>query len=129
PLTYTEDEDEVFLGRSVTQHKHVSDETARRIDDEVRKIIDAAHDTARELLTEHRDKMDMMADALMKYETIDTAQIDAIMEGREPPPPEHWNDNAPSKGDGPGGGQAEAAPSARDEDEAAPPIGGPANQT
>ncbi len=127
PLTYTEDEDEVFLGRSVTQHKHVSDETARRIDDEVRKIIDAAHDTARELLIEHRDKMDLMADALMKYETIDTEQIDAIMEGREPGPPEHWNDNRSGKGDGPGGGQAEAA--ASDEDEASPPIGGPAGQT
>jgi cell division protease FtsH len=132
PLTYTEDEDEVFLGRSVTQHKHVSDETARRIDDEVRKIIDAAHDTARELLIEHRDKMDMMADALMKYETIDTKQIDAIMEGREPGPPEHWNDNPSGKDDGPGGGKAEAAVAtggASDEDEASPPIGGPAGQT
>ena len=128
PLTYTEDEDEVFLGRSVTQHKHVSDETARRIDDEVRKIIDAAHDTARELLIEHRDKMDIMAEALMKYETIDSAQIDAIMEGREPGPPEHWNDNPSSKGDGPGGGEAEVA-SAGDTDEASPPIGGPAGQT
>ena len=128
PLTYTEDEDEVFLGRSVTQHKHVSDETARRIDDEVRKIIDAAHYTARELLIEHRDKMDIMAEALMKYETIDSAQIDAIMEGREPGPPEHWNDNPSSKGDGPGGGEAEVA-SAGDTDEASPPIGGPAGQT
>ena len=118
----------MFLGRSVTQHKHVSDETARRIDDEVRKIIDAAHDTARELLIEHRDKMDIMAEALMKYETIDSAQIDAIMEGREPGPPEHWNDNPSSKGDGPGGGEAEVA-SAGDTDEASPPIGGPAGQT
>jgi cell division protease FtsH len=128
PLTYTEDEDEVFLGRSVTQHKHVSDETARRIDDEVRKIIDAAHDTARNLLTENRDKMDMMAEALMKYETIDTEQIDAIMEGREPGPPENWGNNPSGKGDGTGGGEAEATAGA-EEDEASPPIGGPAGQT
>jgi len=129
PLTYTEDEDEVFLGRSVTQHKHVSDDTARRIDAEVRQIIDTAHQRAVDLLTEHRDKLDMMAEALMKYETIDTAQIDAIMEGREPNPPAHWNDGPSGKGGGPGGDQPQGSGAGdRDSDDPSP-IGGPAGQT
>jgi cell division protease FtsH len=92
PLTYTEDEDEVFLGRSVTQHKHMSDDTARLIDEEVRDIIDAAHGRARDLLEAHLDQLHLMADALMKYETIDKKQIDQIMEGREPDPPEDWQE-------------------------------------
>ena len=92
PLTYTEDEDEVFLGRSVTQHKHMSDDTARLIDEEVRDIIDAAHGKARDLLESHLDQLHLMADALMKYETIDKKQIDQIMEGREPDPPEGWHE-------------------------------------
>jgi cell division protease FtsH len=92
PLTYSEDEDEVFLGRSITQHKNVSDETARRIDLEVREIIDAAHGKAKGLLESHRDELHMMADALMKYETIDGHQIDQILEGHEPDPPKGWQD-------------------------------------
>ena len=93
PLTYSEDEDEVFLGRSVTQHKHVSDETARLIDEEVRVIIDAAHARAKSLLEENSEQLHLMADALIKYETIDGEQIDQIMEGREPDPPEGWQDS------------------------------------
>jgi cell division protease FtsH len=92
PLTYSEDEDEVFLGRSVTQHKHVSDETARRIDVEVRDIIDAAHNEARDLLEDNLDQLHLMAKALMKYETIDNHQIDQIMEGHEPDPPDDWQE-------------------------------------
>jgi cell division protease FtsH len=92
PLTYTEDEDEVFLGRSVTQHKHMSDETARLIDEEVRDIIDAAHGKARDLLEAHLDQLHLMANALMKYETIDRKQIDQIMQGQEPEPPEDWHE-------------------------------------
>ncbi|NRB71044.1 MAG: ATP-dependent metallopeptidase FtsH/Yme1/Tma family protein [Xanthomonadales bacterium] len=129
PLTYTEDEDEVFLGRSVTQHKHVSDDTARRIDAEVRQIIDSAHDHAKQLLVDNRDKLEMMAEALMRYETIDTAQIDAIMEGREPGPPEHWSDNNGSTGDTGDGGGATAAAAADQERDDPAPIGGPAGQT
>jgi len=90
PLTYGEQEDEVFLGRSVTQHKTVSDETAKIIDDEVRVIIEAAHATATSLLTENTDKLHLMAKALMRFETIDSAQIDQIMAGKEPDPPEGW---------------------------------------
>jgi cell division protease FtsH len=92
PLTYSEDEDEVFLGRSVTQHKHMSDDTARLIDEEVRDIIEAAHRKAQDLLESHMDQLHLMAGALMKYETINNRQIDQIMEGREPDPPEDWND-------------------------------------
>jgi cell division protease FtsH len=93
PLTYTEDEDEVFLGRSVTQHKHMSDDTARLIDEEVRSIIDNAHGKARDLLEKHLEQLHIMANALMKYETIDKKQIDQIMSGREPDPPADWTES------------------------------------
>ncbi|HSX59069.1 MAG TPA: ATP-dependent zinc metalloprotease FtsH [Tahibacter sp.] len=91
PIAYGEQEDEVFLGRSVTQHKNVSDETARKIDEVVRSILDKAYAQATQILTDNRDKLDVMAKALLQYETIDALQIDAIMEGREPPPPKDWN--------------------------------------
>jgi cell division protease FtsH len=97
PLTYTEEEGEVFLGRSVTQHKQVSDVTVHAIDEEVRKIIDTSYAEATRILTENKDKLQAMAEALIKYETIDSIQIDAVMAGREPPPPEEWtNDGPPS---------------------------------
>ena len=121
PLTYSEDEDEVFLGRSVTQHKHVSDDTARQIDLEVRTIIEAAHGKAKQLLDENIGKLHLMADALMRYETIDTGQIDQIMEGREPDPPEGWQD---SNGDSAGGVEAKTD----EEDKDRTSVGGPAEQ-
>jgi cell division protease FtsH len=93
PLTYSEAEEEVFLGRSVTQHKHVSDDTARKIDAEIRLIVDAAHKVATDLVIANRDKLELMTDALMKYETIDIKQIDQIMEGNIPDPPEGWDDS------------------------------------
>jgi cell division protease FtsH len=96
PLAYSEDEDEVFLGRSVTQHKHMSDDTARLIDEEVRDIIDAAHGRARDLLESHSQQLHLMAAALMKYETLDKDQLDQIMDGREPDPPEDWQDSEPA---------------------------------
>jgi cell division protease FtsH len=95
PLTYAEDDEEVFLGRSVTQHKHVSDETARKIDIEIRSIVDSAHRTAQDLVIANRDKLELMTEALLKYETIDTNQIDQIMEGKVPDPPEGWDDSGP----------------------------------
>ena len=97
-MTYAEDDEEVFLGRSVTQHKHVSDETARKIDIEIRTIVDAAHRTAKELIVANRDKLELMADALLKYETINTKQIDQIMEGKVPDPPEGWEDSGSDDG-------------------------------
>jgi cell division protease FtsH len=126
PLTYTEEEGEVFLGRSVTQHKQMSDETARRIDEEVRQIIDTAHQVAVTILTEHRDKLDMMADALIRYETIDSPQIDQIMKGQEPDPPKGWTD-----GDTPPSSPPNKPPKAPATGEAGGPstIGGPAEQT
>jgi len=93
PLTYSEDDGEVFLGRSVTQHKHVSDETAHTIDEEVRTIIDRNYARAETLLKENVDKLHAMAEALVKYETIGDIQIKDIMAGREPRPPEDWDDS------------------------------------
>ena len=102
PLSYDENEDEVFLGRSVTQHKNVSDETHRLIDKEVRKIIDGAYTRAREILTDQDKQLHLMADALMQYETIDARQIDQIMDGDEPDPPAGWDDgDKPPRSPGP----------------------------
>ncbi|MEZ5536795.1 MAG: ATP-dependent zinc metalloprotease FtsH [Thiolinea sp.] len=96
PLSYSEDEGEVFLGRSVTQHKHMSDETAHAIDQEIRDFIDRNYQRAENILKENMDKLHAMAQALMKYETIDRNQIDAIMRGEEPPPPSGWSDDGES---------------------------------
>ncbi|MDG2536687.1 ATP-dependent zinc metalloprotease FtsH [Dyella jiangningensis] len=93
PVTYGEEEDEVFLGRAVTQHKNVSDETARKIDEEVRAILDRAYSRTKELLTDNIEKLHVMADALLQYETIDAHQIDDIMAGRIPGPPADWSKN------------------------------------
>jgi len=93
PMVYSEDEGEVFLGRSVTQHKGVSDETNHAIDREVRSIIDKNYKIATNILAEHRDKLEAMADALLKYETIDRGQIDKIMEGKPPGPPSDWDES------------------------------------
>jgi cell division protease FtsH len=90
PIAYAEDEGEVFLGRSVSQTKNVSDETARRIDEVVRGILDRAYARSKQILTENMDKLHVMAEALLTYETIDAHQIDAIMEGRRPGPPADW---------------------------------------
>jgi cell division protease FtsH len=92
PLAYSEDEGEVFLGRQVTQTKHMSDETAHAIDEEVRRIIDTSYERAKQILTARMDKLHAMAAALVKYETIDEPQITDIMEGREPRPPADWKD-------------------------------------
>lgn len=92
PLTYSEDDGEVFLGRSVTSHKQVSDVTVHTIDEEVRNIIDRNYVRAENLLKENEKKLHVMAKALMKYETIDQGQVKDIMAGREPKPPEDWND-------------------------------------
>ena len=100
PLTYSEDEGEVFLGHAVTQHKNVSDGTAHAIDEEIRAIIDRNYDRATRILTDNLDKLHAMADALMKYETIDAHQIDDIMAGKPPRAPEDWEDDKPVSGGG-----------------------------
>ncbi|EEW09306.1 ATP-dependent zinc metalloprotease FtsH [Vibrio mimicus] len=98
PMLYAEDEGEVFLGRSVTQTKHMSDDTAKLIDDEVRKIIDRNYERARQIIVDNMDIMHAMKDALMKYETIDAGQIDDLMARkaviREPA---GWGDQAKSQ--------------------------------
>ncbi|MDF1930388.1 ATP-dependent zinc metalloprotease FtsH [Legionella pneumophila] len=90
PLTFGEEEEEIFLGRSVNKHKEMSDRTAQQIDDEVRAIIDRNYQRAKEILETNIDKLHLMAQSLIKYETIDTNQIQEIMSGKEPTPPEDW---------------------------------------
>ena len=122
PLLYGDEEEEVFLGRSVTQHKNVSDDTARAIDEEIRSFIDRNYERAEDILKENLDKLHAMADALMKYETIDQEQIGDIMAGRPPRPPADWDDDTPP---GPGLKAEEEAPAA---DSQEGPIGDPAGQ-
>lgn len=98
PLTYSEEEQEVFLGHSVTQHKNVSDETAHLIDEEVRSIIDRNYQRAQGLLDGNMDKLHVMAETLIKYETIDSDQIDDIMAGRSPRAPRDWDEEGETGG-------------------------------
>ncbi len=107
PLAYSEDEGEVFLGRSVTQHKNVSDITAHIIDEEIRHFIDYNYERAEQILKDNLDKLHKMTDALMTYETIDRNQIDDIMAGKEPREPKGWSDIDPSDPDD--GGEKPAA--------------------
>jgi cell division protease FtsH len=93
PLMYTENDGEVFLGRSAASPtKSVSDDTAEAIDHEVRTIIDECYTRAQEILESNRDKLELMKDALLEYETIDAEQINDIMEGSRPRPPADWSD-------------------------------------
>jgi cell division protease FtsH len=128
PLTYAEDEGEVFLGRSVTQHKQVSDETAHVIDEEVRNVIDRNFERARRILGEHLQTLHAMADALMRYETIDSEQIDDIMAGREPRPPADWNPDDRDSGRSAGRPASSADTQGEAErGDGESPIGGPAS--
>ncbi len=119
PLAYAEDEGEVFLGRSITKHKHMSEATARMIDEEIRAIVDRNYERAERILKENLDKLHLMAEALMKYETIDRNQIDAIMAGHTPPPPKDWEDTTPPAQGQAAGGETPLGIS---------PIGKPAGQ-
>ncbi len=124
PLMYDEADEEVFLGRSAAQpHQGISDETATQIDKEVRRIIDECYDTAHQLLEENVDKLHMMADALMQYETLDSEQIDQIMSGRKPHPPSGWDDDSSS-----GGVKAQTARDDVADSSGSSPIGGPAGE-
>ena len=87
PMVYGENEAEIFLGRSVTTHKNVSEATMQNVDIEIRRIIDEQYSLARKLVEENRDKIEAMAKALLEWETIDSDQIGDIMEGRTPRPP------------------------------------------
>ena len=121
PLTYSEDEGEVFLGRSVTQQKNVSPETAQAIDHEVRQIIDRNYKRAKMILKKHAKQLDAMAEALMRYETIDRAQIINIMEGKVPSPQDGWVDQ--------GGSEASVNKNKKIKKTTVPPVlGGPASE-
>jgi cell division protease FtsH len=102
PIVYSENEGEVFLGRSVTKTTNMSEETMRKVDSEVRRIIDEQYSIARRLIEENADKMHAMAGALLEWETIDGDQIQDIMSGKPPRPPKDWT--APVKGGNGGNG-------------------------
>jgi cell division protease FtsH len=87
PMVYGENEGEVFLGRSITTHKNVSEATMQKVDQEIRRIIDEQYARARKLIEDNRDKIEAMTKALLEWETIDAEQIDDIMAGRSPRPP------------------------------------------
>jgi len=126
PLLYSEDEGEVFLGRSAaSQSKSFSGNTAISIDTEVRKIIDECYGRAEKILEDNREKLEMMKDALMEYETIDSDQIDDIMNGEEPRPPADWSDTDSSNSDSGGSSATEV----KNEDLGkSGNIGGPASE-
>ena len=126
PMVFGEEEGEVFLGRSVTQHKSLSDETAHVIDEEIRNIVDRNYSRAEKILKENMDILHAMSDALMKYETIDKDQITAIMNGKTPQAPKGWDDSSTSSDSSDDKNSTEATkedkPSADDK------IGGPAGE-
>jgi cell division protease FtsH len=97
----------VFLGRSITTHKNVSDTTMQKVDAEIRRIIDEQYGLARRLLEENRDKVEAMTKALLEWETIDADQIDDIMAGRPPRAPKPAATVTPPRDSGP----SAAAPS------------------
>lgn len=99
PMVYGENENEVFLGRSVTTHKNVSEATMQKVDMEIRRIIDEQYTLARKLIEENKDKIEAMTKALLEWETIDSVQIKDIMEGRPPRPPQPPQSSAPAKED------------------------------
>ena len=127
PLMYAEEENESFLGRSGGGTSNVSGDTAKLIDQEIRDIVDHCYATAKQILLDNRDKLEQMAMALMKYETIDSDQIDDIMSGREPREPKDWS------GGGSAGKSARLADPQQEQDKSAQerpeaPIGGPAGE-
>jgi cell division protease FtsH len=112
PMIYGENEGEVFLGRSITTHKNVSEATMQKVDQEIRRVIDEQYSLSRQLLEQNRDKVEAMAKALLELETIDSDQIDDIMAGlppRPPKPPQNPQPQPPPKG---GDAAGAAAPSA-----------------
>jgi cell division protease FtsH len=113
PMVYAENEGEVFLGRSITRTVNMSEETMKRVDAEVRKIIDSQYAVARRLLEENRDKVEAMAKALLELETIDADQIDDIMAGKSPRPPKAVATPPTPPSSGPSAGSAGTEPSAR----------------
>lgn len=121
PLAYSEEEGEVFLGRSVTQHKSVAEETSHTIDEEIRSIIDRNYERAEKILKENEDILHAMADALVKYETIDKAQLDDLLSRKPVRPPQGWEDPSPPQG----GAKVDSRANAKDSE---PPLSDAAEQ-
>jgi len=128
PMVFGEEEGEVFLGRSVTQHKSLSDETAHVIDEEIRNIVDRNYSRAEKILKENIDILHAMSDALMKYETIDKDQITDIMNGKTPQPPQGWDDSPSPSSKGDGGSTNTADSKEEDKKSSDNKIGGPAGE-
>jgi cell division protease FtsH len=125
PLLYSEDDGEVFLGRSAaSQAKTVSGETAIAIDKEVRKIIDECYAKASQILDGNRSRLELMKDALMEYETIDSLQIDDIMDDKKPRPPADWSDSDQNNNSG----ARKVEEESKEEVDKSGPIGGPASE-
>ncbi|MCO5976698.1 ATP-dependent zinc metalloprotease FtsH [Ideonella oryzae] len=101
PMVYAENEGEVFLGRSVTKTTSMSEETMRKVDSVIRRIIDEQYAAARKLIEDNQDKMHAMAKALLDWETIDAEQIEDIMSGKPPRPPKDWTSSNSKSGSGP----------------------------
>ena len=120
PLLYAEEDGEVFLGKTqgVNHSSHVSGHTAQMIDEEVRSIVDECYSVAYKTLEDNRDKLELMKEALMEYETIGAEQIASIMKGDKPNPPDGWNDDSPLKKDDKNDSSAEgSSPSGSDKPE------------
>jgi len=110
PMVYGENEGEVFLGRSITTHKNVSEATLQKVDAEIRRIIDVQYRLARKLLEDNRDKVEAMAAALLELETLDADQIADIMSGKPPRPPKPSGSQTPSKPASDGSAEGATAP-------------------
>lgn len=125
-MVYADNQNEPFLGREITQTNHIAQATLEEIDTEIRRILEQQYWVARRLIEEHKDKLEAMAQALLKWETIDAEQVDDIMAGREPRPPKDWhpaNTNGSGNGNAPAAGATAAAPAA-----AAPNAQAPASE-
>jgi cell division protease FtsH len=109
PMVYGEEEGEIFLGRSVTTHKNMSEASLQKVDSEIRRILDEQYALARRLLDENRDKVEAMTAALLEWETIDAEQINDIMDGKPPRPPKPATPPAPKIDSGPSGEAPTAA--------------------
>jgi cell division protease FtsH len=109
-MVYGEQDGEIFLGRSVTTHKNVSEATMQKVDSEIRRIVDTQYKLARRLLEENRDKVETMTKALLEWETIDADQIGDIMAGKPPRPPKPSGSTTSKPPANDGGTQGEAAP-------------------
>ena len=121
PLRYTNNQEEVFLGHSVTQHKHVSDTTARLIDEEIRRLIDGAEERAREILTDRRQDMEQVALALLEYETLSGEEVRALLRGESIYRPEPSEPDAGKGKDG--GGRRSSVPTTGKKTSDHPPAG------